>query len=80
MRPYRNHDDPNDVFTDHERWQSDLRRWATAFRQAADDSDIFQDGSPFDTVESQLAEMQRRSNAVRQVLAEMTPWWEALWD
>jgi len=30
--------------------------------------------------ESQLAEMQRRSDALRQALVEMTPWWEALWD
>jgi hypothetical protein len=80
MRPYRDHDDPNDVITDHAVWQADLRRWAIVFREAADDSDIFQDGSPFATSESQLVEMQRRSDAVRQALAEITPWWEALWD
>jgi hypothetical protein len=79
-RPYRDGDDPNDVVTDHERWQAGLRRWALAFREAADDSDTFHDGSPFATIEKQLAEMQRRSDALRKVLAEMTPWWEALWD
>ena len=80
MRPYRHTDDPNDVVTDHERWVIDLRRWAVSFRQAADDSDIFEDGARFVSTESQLAEMQRRSDALRQALVEMTPWWEALWD
>jgi hypothetical protein len=47
MRPYRHSDDPNDVVTDHERWVIDLRRWAVCFRQAADDSDIFEDRAPF---------------------------------
>ncbi|MGE0450303.1 MAG: hypothetical protein AB7Q29_12070 [Vicinamibacterales bacterium] len=66
--------------TDHERWQADLRRWATAFRKAADNSDIFEDRSPLRTVDAQAAGMQRRSDALRQTVAEMTPWWEALWD
>ena len=80
MRPFRNDDDPNDVVTDHERWQADLRRWAVVFREAADDRDIFEEASRFQTAASQLAEMQRRSDALRQALTEMTRWWEALWD
>jgi hypothetical protein len=80
MRFYGDSDDSNDVVTDCERWVIDLRRWAVSFRQAADDRDIFEDGSSFVSVESQVAETQRRSDALRQALAEMTPWWEALWD
>ena len=50
------------------------------FREAADDRDIFEEASRFQTAASQLAEMQRRSDALRQALTEMTRWWEALWD
>ena len=80
LRPRRESDDFNDVVTDDERWRTDLRRWAVAFRQAADDSDIFQAGSSFVSTESQGAEMDRRSQALQQALVEMIPWWEYLWD
>lgn len=80
VRPYREDDAPDDVVTDHEQWQADLKRWARAFREAEEDDDIFEDGSPFRTGEERQAEVDRRRDALRQALAELTPWWEALWD
>jgi hypothetical protein len=80
LRPYRNEDHPNDVVTDHEQWQTDLKRWATAFRQILNDDDVFTDDSPFQTSAERQAELDRRRDALHQALAEMTPWWDALWD
>lgn len=76
LRRFCNGDDPNDVVTDRERWRADLRRWAAAFAECSDGRDHVD----FDTVEAEVADEKRRSAALRKALAEMTPWWEALWD
>jgi hypothetical protein len=62
--------------TDHQQWERDLKRWATAFSEDPADVEIFDTPK----YEKHHAEETRRRDALNAALREMTPWWEALWD
>jgi len=62
--------------TNFAQWEADLRRWAAAFREAAEDVTIYD--AP--TYERQQAEERRRRENLHTALREIEPWWDALWD
>lgn len=62
--------------TDHEQWQTDLKRWAKAFSEDPHNVAIYDRPKYV----KQWAEEERRRAAIAQALKEMIPWWEALWD
>lgn len=65
-----------DEETDHNLWRADLKRWAKAFSESPHDVDIYD--AP--TYEKQLAEEERRRDAIHTALRQMEPWFDALWD
>lgn len=65
--------------TDNEchRWRAELRRWALAFREGAQDVDIYDHDNNY---AAHKAEEDRRSANLHQALKEIEPMWESLWS
>ena len=65
------------TYTSHEQWESDLRRWAQAFREDPQDVDIYDRD---DNYTQHRAEEDRRRANLHAALKELEPLWEGLWD
>jgi hypothetical protein len=65
-----------DTDSAYERWVADLNRWALAFYEASEPVAIYDKPNYV----KHRAEEDRRRNNLQAALAEMAPWWEALWD
>lgn len=63
--------------THHEMWIADLKRWSTAFREAADGCDIYDAADGY--VRHNAEEKRIREN-LNLALKELIVWWEALWS
>lgn len=70
-------DDPYTPLTDFDQWQADLRRWSKAFSDNARDDYYNLHGKNYD---AWIADEDARLKARNAALAEMLPWWSALWD
>jgi len=67
------YDDRGDMITDHAQWTHDLLRWSAVFRECADTDDEMM-------METGWQHREQPSERRTRVLAEMSYWWESLWD
>ena len=79
--PHYGHELPTDfdpfAEPDHEQWSADLQRWSTVCKEYAERWDL-----PYDPPDYTVrrAEEERRIDAMRATLVELTPWFGSLWD
>lgn len=66
----------DNVETNFEKWDSDLRRWAKTFSEDSNDVKIYDKPN----YEKHWAEEKRRREAIHLALREIEPWWDSLWD
>lgn len=68
---------PSDYPGGCEQWEADLNRWAVAFQRVAADDYYEIHGRDFAAWNADEA---AREKARNEALAEMLPWWGALWN